>query len=217
MKKVKVVATENGPYKVVGVPALKNARYETLETSEEMYLCRCGGSSNKPYCDGTHKKNGFSGAEDTSHIKNETISYEGASITIYDNRNICSHRGYCTGELPTVFKEMEPWIDPDGDTVDKIIALCDKCPSGALSYSLNTMSKSQGPNTSATNIRLSEKHFGYHGPYDVSGPVEIEGQIKRAPELQFKTTLCRCGHSKNKPYCSGEHYNVKFIDLNNTD
>ena len=217
MNKSKIIATLNGPYKVENVPTLKNARYDALESKEEMYLCRCGGSSNKPYCDGTHKKNNFNGEQDPTHMKNETIAYRGTAITIYDNRNICSHRGYCTGELPTVFKETEPWIDPEGDTVEKIIALCDKCPSGALSYALANQDKSEGSNASDPTIRLSERHFGYHGPYDVSGPIEIEGQIKRAPELNFKTTLCRCGHSKNKPYCSGEHYTIKFIDEKNDE
>lgn len=217
MNKSTIIATLNGPYKVVSVPTLTTASYHSLNVSEEMYLCRCGGSSNKPYCDGTHKKNNFNGEQDPSHIKNETVTYKGKSITIFDNRNICSHRGYCTGELPTVFKETEPWINPDGDTIENIIALCDKCPSGALSYALATQGKSEGPSRSDTTIRLSEKHFAYHGPYDVSGPIEIEGQIKRSPELKLKTTLCRCGHSKNKPYCSGEHYNVKFIDEKNDD
>jgi len=215
MKKPKITATENGPYKVTDVSALKNSQYKALEIEEETYLCRCGGSANKPYCDGTHRKNGFSGQQNGAYIKNETAAYKGDMITIYDNRNICSHRGYCTGELPTVFKETDPWIDPNGDTVEKIIALCDKCPSGALTYALPEQDKSQGPNDKKSVIRLSERHFGFHGPYDISGPIEIDGQIERTPELDFKTTLCRCGHSKNKPFCSGEHYNIKFIDENN--
>ncbi len=215
MKKPKITATENGPYRVTDVSILKTSKNTSLETESEMYLCRCGGSVNKPYCDGTHRTNGFSGQQEEVHIKNETVAYKGQNITIYDNRNICSHRGYCTGELPTVFKEAEPWINPDGDSVENIIALCDKCPSGALTYALPEQQRSQGPNGNDPTIRLSEKHFGYHGPYDVSGPVEVDGQLKREPELDLKTTLCRCGHSKNKPFCSGEHYYVKFIDENN--
>lgn len=215
MKKATIRTTQNGPYKVTGVKLLKTSIGNALETEEEMYLCRCGGSNNKPYCDGTHKKNGFSGDDGSVHIDNNTKAYKGKEITIYDNRNICSHRGYCTTELPSVFKESDPWINPDGDTVEKIMALCDKCPSGALSYSLAREDRNQGPNSEVSTVRLSERHYGYHGPYDVSGPIEIEGQLKRQPELKNKMTLCRCGHSKNKPYCSGEHYYVQFIDDKN--
>jgi len=44
---------------IKGVTDLKNSRGEALKAEETMYLCRCGGSANKPYCDGTHRKNGF--------------------------------------------------------------------------------------------------------------------------------------------------------------
>ncbi len=214
MKIGKITATENGPYRVERVKKVVNARGDVLGTDEEMWLCRCGGSGNKPFCDGTHKTNGFSGVNPEIHMTNETVAYEGKDITIYDNRNICSHRGYCTGELPTVFKETEPWIDPDGDTADKIMALCDKCPSGALSYALKDQDRHQG-HAPPPQVRLSEKHFGFHGPYDVTGHVSFEGQLNRAPESPNKMTLCRCGHSKNKPFCSGEHYNIGFIDAKN--
>lgn len=162
-------------------------------------------------------KNGFSGENSEAYIKNETLAYKGEKITIYDNRSVCSHRGYCTGELPTVFKETEPWINPDGDSVEKIMALCDKCPSGALSYSLPAEERRSGVDIDEAVARLSEKHFGFHGPYDISGSVKISGQLKESPELENKMTLCRCGHSKNKPYCSGEHYYVAFIDDKNGD
>lgn len=200
---------------VTRITKFVNSKDVALECAEEMYLCRCGGSSNKPYCDGTHKTNGFSGINENEYMKNETLAYKGKAITIFDNRNICSHRGYCTRELSTVFKEAEPWIDPDGDTVEKIMALCDKCPSGALSYVLNGSARVMGPEVDPPKIRLSERHYGYHGPYDVSGDIEIAGQLEREPESPIKTSLCRCGHSKNKPYCSGEHYYIKFEDDRN--
>ena len=50
---------KDGPMVVKGVTELKNSRGEALKVEETMYLCRCGGSANKPYCDGTHRKNGF--------------------------------------------------------------------------------------------------------------------------------------------------------------
>lgn len=217
MKKAKIIVTQNGPYKIAEFSKVVNSKGAVLSKDNELYLCRCGGSGNKPFCDGTHKKNGFLGENSEAYIENKTVAYKGEKITIYDNRSVCSHRGYCTGELPTVFKETDPWINPDGDSIEKIMALCDKCPSGALSYSLPDEARGSGKNNGETVARLSEKHFGFHGPYDISGIAGISGQLKNSPELENKMTLCRCGHSKNKPYCSGEHYYIEFIDHKNDD
>ena len=65
MSDVTVFVRENGPYKVVGgVAMLDDATGEPIPGGEgdPIFLCRCGGSSNKPFCDGTHSKIGFQGA-----------------------------------------------------------------------------------------------------------------------------------------------------------
>lgn len=215
MKKIKITTTVDGPYKIVNIKKVIDSSGKSLCDDEEAWLCRCGDSSNKPFCDGTHAKNSFSGEQDSEFIQTNTKAYIGKNITIYDNRSICAHRGYCAKELPSVFKETKPWIDPDGDTVEKIMALCNKCPSGALTYALPEQERVLGMPTDDTIIRLAEKHHEFHGPYDVKGEVELDGQLAHQPESPLKTTLCRCGHSKNKPFCSGEHFHIKFIDDKN--
>ncbi len=63
MADVKVIATENGPYKVTGSIELVDHEGNTVEVpGPTIFLCRCGGSTNKPFCDGTHSKIGFQGA-----------------------------------------------------------------------------------------------------------------------------------------------------------
>lgn len=57
--KNKIIALENGPLHIIGTLELKDANGELLEKAEELFLCRCGNSNNKPYCDGQHKKTGF--------------------------------------------------------------------------------------------------------------------------------------------------------------
>jgi CDGSH-type Zn-finger protein len=50
----------NGPLEVSGSFRLVNSEGKIIRTEGTAYLCRCGGSANKPYCDDTHKRNGFS-------------------------------------------------------------------------------------------------------------------------------------------------------------
>ncbi len=64
MADVKVLMIENGPLKVIGgVSFIDDASGEPVPGGDAgtIFLCRCGGSTNKPYCDGTHKRNGFDG------------------------------------------------------------------------------------------------------------------------------------------------------------
>jgi hypothetical protein len=54
-------ATENGPLLVDGGVRVLDAHGNVLYEGEKAALCRCGGSRNKPFCDGTHTTNGFRG------------------------------------------------------------------------------------------------------------------------------------------------------------
>jgi CDGSH-type Zn-finger protein len=56
-----VRASENGPLLVTGGVRVLSADGSVLYEGERAALCRCGGSSNKPFCGGTHKTNGFCG------------------------------------------------------------------------------------------------------------------------------------------------------------
>jgi CDGSH-type Zn-finger protein len=68
MAQVKITVRPNGPYRVEdpgGVIELVDANGNKYDlTGKPMFsLCRCGGSVNKPFCDGTHSKIGFQAAE----------------------------------------------------------------------------------------------------------------------------------------------------------
>ena len=52
-------ALKNGPLEVTGNFIMKGADGQTIDTPNPAYLCRCGGSNNKPFCDGTHNRSGF--------------------------------------------------------------------------------------------------------------------------------------------------------------
>jgi len=194
----------NGPYLVRNLEDLRDSRGGRIETTPAMALCRCGGSANKPFCDGTHRKNGFSGAKLADRVVDKRERYQAQRITIYDNRSICAHAGHCTDGLASVFKyKSEPWIDPAGGTVEAIIETIGRCPSGALSYALDGMeggTQQREPAITATK----------DGPYAVVGGPQLLGQTWAQGASTEHYTLCRCGGSRNKPFCDGTHWSIGF-------
>ena len=62
MAEVRIKALKNGPYEVKGaVDLIDSDGQAKTGTEDPIYLCRCGHSANKPFCDGSHKKAGFQG------------------------------------------------------------------------------------------------------------------------------------------------------------
>jgi len=207
-KKPSITSAPNGPYIVKNLDTFSN-KNGAIETSETMALCRCGASGNKPYCDGTHAKIGFSSDKLAGRPENKKLSYKGREITIHDNRSVCAHAGYCTDKLAAVFRmKQEPWIDSDAAQVEEIIEVVRQCPSGALSYSI------EGDDHSSVASKAAI-HIAPNGPYVVSGGVELSGADWGEGVSRNEYTLCRCGASKNKPFCDGSHWGIAFSDEKN--
>ena len=211
-EKPHIACVSNGPYyllndmQVSPVPNLVRSSGDACATVRGIALCRCGGSKNKPFCDGTHSTNGFTDRKLADSRKNRREVYRGKRITIFDNRAICAHAGYCSDGLKSVFRYgVEPWIDPDGAAVDEVIATIRKCPSGALSYAIE--GKEGVPPERPPKVTVTD-----NGPYTVTGGIElmnVEFGDGASPEHY---TLCRCGASANKPFCDGSHWRVEFKD-----
>jgi CDGSH-type Zn-finger protein/truncated hemoglobin YjbI len=206
----KIVVSENGPYQISGVIAIRDAEGNVLRTDGNHCLCRCGGSRNKPFCDATHGLKGFVGAETAGHslIADRRASYRAAdSITVYDDRSRCAHFGQCTDRLPAVFRAAaEPFVDANAAPFDIIADVVSGCPSGALAYA-------RGDNPDVVEIHQAPSITPIvDGPYRVRGAVEIIGANGVAYEMRERQTLCRCGQSRNKPFCDGSHWYAGFRD-----
>ena len=198
----------DGPYLVRNIDDLRDWRGDRIETKPVMALCRCGGSANKPFCDGAHKKNGFSGAKLAGPGADRRESYQTKSITIHDNRSICAHAGRCTDGLGSVFKyKSEPWIDPASGAAESIIETVRSCPSGALSYTLDGVEG--GDQQREASITVTKD-----GPYAVVGGALLLEQSWAQGASKEHYTLCRCGASRNKPFCDGGHWSIGFKDEN---
>ena len=199
----------NGPYLVKGLSDLRSSAGNKLQTQLVIALCRCGGSSNKPFCDGTHQRNGFSGARLPSAASGQRVDYRAPGITIHDHRGLCAHAGYCTDGLASVFKYgSEPWIDPAGADVASVVEIVKRCPSGALSYTLDRPEPPEEPLSPSITVTKN-------GPYAVAGGLGMVDSATGQASHATRYTLCRCGGSKNKPLCDGSHWSIGFTDETN--
>jgi CDGSH-type Zn-finger protein/truncated hemoglobin YjbI len=213
-QQAEIQVSRDGPYVVSNLTDFRNWLGEPLEAQPQMQLCRCGQSSTKPYCDGTHARVGFSGAKDAKRVPDRRDAYRGQQIEILDNRGICAHSGFCTDRLASVFHVgKEPFITPSGGRLDEIMQAVRACPSGALSYAIDGVeARDQIDQRRPESIEVSKD-----GPYRITGGIRLvdeDGQEVARAEGSSREhySLCRCGQSQNKPFCSGMHWYVKFCD-----
>jgi CDGSH-type Zn-finger protein/truncated hemoglobin YjbI len=212
----RIVVAENGPYLVTNAAAVRSYLGEPLRMPPQLALCRCGESGDKPFCDGSHARTGFNGAKDPKRVPDQRDTYPGAQVTIFDNRGICQHSGFCTDRLPTVFRtDAEPFVAPSGGRMDEIVRAVRDCPSGALSLAFDRtedrdLAEWHGLRQPAVEVTLD-------GPYRVTGGIPLadadgEEVPRAAGSSREHYALCRCGHSQNKPFCSGMHWYIQFRD-----
>lgn len=119
----------------------------------------------------------------------------------------CIHAAICVETLPRVYQPKEKlWINPESASIEELKNQIDQCPSGALSY---YMKNEKQP----INTKQMEKLKAIVKP---NGPVIIQGEFTithadgRVEEIEKMAAICRCGASKNKPFCDGAHAKVEF-------
>jgi len=212
----------HGPYVVSDTANLFTHLGERLPSRPLLALCRCGESDSRPCCDGACARIGFDTDKDPNRVADQRDTYVGQQVTVFDNRGICQHSGYCTDRLASVFHlGQEPFVAPSGGRMDEIIRAVRDYPSGALSYALDTV-EARGQVDHAGG-REPAIEVSKDGPYRITGGIALvegdgegEGEGAEVTRNQGASTehyaLCRCGHSQNKPFCSGMHFYVGFAD-----
>lgn len=130
--------------------------------------------------------------------------YEAEGIVVRYDATRCIHAEECVHGLDAVFNpNRRPWIDPSGATPDQIAAVIHKCPTGALTYDRTDGGPQETPGDPALSLAVD-------GPLYVAGGVPIMDHEGRVVTSESRVALCRCGASKNKPFCDDSHHEIGF-------
>lgn len=131
--------------------------------------------------------------------------YTNGEITIVWQPAKCIHSGICVQMLPEVYNPKErPWIKIENAGTEELKAQVKRCPSGALSYYLND-EENQEAQSLETKVEVLE-----NGPLLVYGTLKVIDKDGNQTSKNKTTAFCRCGQSRNKPYCDGTHVKVDF-------
>jgi len=137
----------------------------------------------------------------------DTIEYSGAEATVSWNGKLCIHIGECGRAQGDLFiGGRKPWCQPDQASNENVREVVLRCPTGALSVEFADGSGAEQA-AARNTVQVS-----YNGPLFVQGDLEIDGAPDDIPGLKFRAALCRCGESKNKPYCDNSHEDAGFKD-----
>jgi CDGSH-type Zn-finger protein len=212
----RITVIENGPYVVSGgVPLNRKSvvyselhepltwrKDEALESDAAYRLCRCGQSSQKPFCDNTHARVGFDGTETapTAPSAARARRFAGTRITMTDDSVLCMHAGFCGNHAEKVWQMMER--TDDTRVRFTVMQMVERCPSGKLGYEVDGVPVEPDLPEAISVTR--------DGPYWVTGGIPVTMSNGQTLEVRNRVTLCRCGQSKIKPLCDGTHVAIGF-------
>jgi CDGSH-type Zn-finger protein/uncharacterized Fe-S cluster protein YjdI len=136
-----------------------------------------------------------------STVVNGIETAKGQKLELSFETKRCIHARFCVTGAPNVFlaNVQGPWIHPDAMEVERVVEVAHACPSGAITYHrLDGAHDETAPPVNLAGIREA-------GPYAFRGQLQIDGE-----PVGFRATLCRCGASKNKPFCDSSHHEIGF-------
>ncbi len=226
---IRVVVTNEGPYFLYGMPPVVQQFIMPDKMGESWYykagecydmgpdpetptsLCRCGESKNKPYCDGAHAHAEWDPTltADKSGLLDGAQYVEGDELVLSDNEKYCSFARFCHPG-GGVWELTENSGDPEARKL--AIREASMCPSARL------MAWGRGEDNpyefdfAQTIGLLEDPAIGASGGIWLRGGISVETEGGESYELRNRVVLCRCGASRNKPYCDGSHASTKWKD-----
>jgi len=221
----RVTITKDGPYVVTGgVPLSKQTigvdaeggsqtwvEGKAFPAQERYSLCRCGQSKNKPFCDGTHQKVHFHGAETanrTHHAAQASLA-DGPGMQLLDAEVLCAFARFCDPN-GAVWNQVAETDRPKVRAM--FIRQVGNCPSGRLVARDKQTHQVVEPTLPISIGLVEDPAQECSGPLWLRGGIPVVGADGFEYEVRNRVTLCRCGASKNKPFCDGTHAAIKFRD-----
>lgn len=221
-----LTVTESGPILVFGRPPLLQQfimpneegenwvfrEGESYSTDEQpTAICRCGASKNKPYCDGSHKTTEWDPILTASDkpLLEEAESLEGPTLILTDNEKYCVFARFCDAK-GRAWNLVEQSDDPQAR--EYTIHEANMCPGGRLSAWDNETEKPFEPKYLPSLGLIEDPALKVSGGLWVRGGIPIKREDGRTYEIRNRVVLCRCGMSKNKPFCDGTHASAHFKD-----
>lgn len=222
--KAKVVVTKDGPYLVTGnVPLSEQIIRTDVNGGSQSWeqgpaykeqgsyaLCRCGHSKTKPFCDGTHARTGFDGTETASRVayRQQAQVMDGpSSLTLMDAESLCAFGRFCDPN-GQVWSQIDQTDDPEVRAT--FLRQVGNCPAGRLVAWNKETGEAVEPKFDVSIGLIEDPAQQCSGPIWLRGGIAVESADGYAFELRNRVTLCRCGESKNKPFCDGTHAAIKF-------
>ncbi len=133
--------------------------------------------------------------------------YPGQTIHISYDQARCIHAEECVHGQPGVFDPTrKPWIDPDQATANAVAEVIHRCPTGALHYQRKDGGPAEAP------APVNSLTVAADGPLYLRGDMEVLTADGTLLLRDTRIALCRCGASKNKPFCDGAHARAGFRD-----
>jgi CDGSH-type Zn-finger protein/uncharacterized Fe-S cluster protein YjdI len=137
----------------------------------------------------------------------KVFDYSGTQADVRWDGRLCIHIGECGRANNDLFVSgREPWCQPDCASPDEVVDVVRRCPTGALTFTRKD--GGSGESAQAENV----VSVMYNGPLYIRGDLEIDGVAEDMPGVHFRAALCRCGQSKNKPFCDNSHEDAGFKD-----
>ena len=213
-----ITILNNGPYLVSGpIPlSLQTIKPDdeggssewvagkTFSITGQYALCRCGASKKKPFCDGSHATIGFDGTETANRapIMDQAERLDGPTMQLADARELCASGRFCDphGRVWNHVKHTD-----DSEVRARFIQQVQHCPAGRLMAIDSATGQSLEPMLPMSIGLVEDPVWGCSGPLWVRGGIPVIGANGHAYEVRNRMTLCRCGRSKNKPFCDGTH------------
>jgi CDGSH-type Zn-finger protein len=209
---------KNGPYVVDGKVEIsemsigtdkdgisdKWIKGEKMPETETCSLCRCGKSRNKPFCDGSHVPTKFEGKETapTKGIFNNANKIEGPTLKMSDAEELCAYARFCD-------REGGIWdlVRNSNDTNSRKTAIqeAEDCPAGRFVIFDKKSGKVLEPKFDKSIGVVDDPTAGVEGPLWVRGGIPVESSDGKRYEVRKSMALCRCGKSRNKPFCDASH------------